>query len=196
MGGWTEPALASPTATTASWAEADRMKVLAIIDEDLTNQQGVVGNEVKVNVLNQPYGRFPWPWIPQYANTNWYNSHNFYGELKDIEAAKLEEVQKFFKTYHAPNNAALALTLNRKRPRFGSRSISGPSRNQRFPPRPISQSPARKKRSRRREKMPWQTGRLLPLPITCRHVIRPSTTRWGCSTRCSRRATTACSTRI
>jgi zinc protease len=94
---------------TALWAEADRMKGLAITVENLKNQQGVVGNEVKVNVLNQPYGGFPWLWIPQYANTNWYNSHNFYGELKDIEADKLEEVQKFFKTYYAPNNAALAI---------------------------------------------------------------------------------------
>ena len=94
---------------TALWAEADRMKGLAITDENLKNQQGVVENEVKVNVLNQPYGGFPWLWIPQYANTNWYNSHNFYGELKDIEAAKLEDVQRFFKTYYAPNNAALTL---------------------------------------------------------------------------------------
>jgi len=69
----------------------------------------VVGNEVKVNVINQPYGGFPWLWIPQYANTNWYNAHNFYGDLKDIEAAKLDEVQSFFKTYYAPNNAALAV---------------------------------------------------------------------------------------
>jgi zinc protease len=94
---------------TALWAEADRMKGLAITEENLKNQQGVVENEVKVNVLNRPYGGFPWLWIPQYANTNWYNAHNFYGELKDIEAARLEEVQKFFKTYYAPNNAALAI---------------------------------------------------------------------------------------
>jgi len=94
---------------TALWAEADRMKGLAITDKNLKNQQGVVENEVKVNVLNQPYGGFPWLWIPQYANVNWYNSHNFYGELKDIEAAKLGDVQKFFKTYYAPNNAALAI---------------------------------------------------------------------------------------
>ncbi|MGO4879905.1 MAG: M16 family metallopeptidase [Bryobacteraceae bacterium] len=94
---------------TALWAEADRMKGLAITEENLKNQQGVVSNEVKVNVLNQPYGGFPWLWMPQYANTNWYNSHNFYGELKDIEAATLTDVQAFFKTYYAPNNAALAI---------------------------------------------------------------------------------------
>jgi len=94
---------------TALWAEADRMKGLAITGENLKNQQGVVSNEVKVNVLNQPYGGFPWLWMPQYANSNWYNSHNFYGELKDIEAATLSDVQAFFKTYYAPNNAALAI---------------------------------------------------------------------------------------
>ncbi len=94
---------------TALWAEADRMKGLDITEENLKNQQGVVSNEVKVNVLNEPYGGFPWLWMPQYANQNWYNSHNFYGELKDIEAATLADVQAFFKTYYAPNNAALAI---------------------------------------------------------------------------------------
>ena len=94
---------------TALWAEADRMKGLAITDENLTNQQGVVCNEVKGNILNEPYGGFPWLWMPQYANTNWYNSHNFYGDLQDIEAARLEEVEAFFKTYYAPNNAAVAV---------------------------------------------------------------------------------------
>jgi predicted Zn-dependent peptidase len=94
---------------TALWAEADRMNGLAVTEENLKNQQGVVGNEVKVNVINRPYGGFPWLDMPQYANTNWYNAHNFYGDLKDIEAATLADVQAFFKTYYAPNNAALAI---------------------------------------------------------------------------------------
>jgi zinc protease len=94
---------------TVLWAEADRMKGLAITQDNLTNQQGVVGNEVKVNVINRPYGGFPWLDMPQYANTNWYNAHNFYGDLKDIDAATLPDVQNFFKTYYAPDNAALAI---------------------------------------------------------------------------------------
>jgi len=94
---------------TALWAEADRMGGLAVTEDNLKNQQGVVGNEVKVNVINRPYGGFPWLDMPQYANTNWYNAHNFYGDLKDIEAATLTDVQSFFKTYYAPNNAALAI---------------------------------------------------------------------------------------
>src|SRR6516165_6631296 len=94
---------------TALWAEADRMSSLAVTDENLKNQQGVVGNEVKVNVLNRPYGGFPWIDLPMAANSNWYNAHNFYGDLTDIEAAKLDEVNTFFSTYYAPNNAALAI---------------------------------------------------------------------------------------
>jgi zinc protease len=94
---------------TALWAEADRMRGLAITEENLKNQQGVVSNEVKVNVLNTPYGGFPWLDLPQHANTNWYNAHNFYGDLADLEAATLEDVRNFFKTYYAPNNAALAV---------------------------------------------------------------------------------------
>ena len=94
---------------TALWAEADRMKGLKITQENLTNQQGVVKNEVKVNVLNQPYGGFPWLDMPQYANKNWYNAHNFYGDLADLDSAKLEDVDAFFKTYYAPNNAVVVV---------------------------------------------------------------------------------------
>ena len=94
---------------TALWAEADRMRGLAITEDNLKNQKGVVGNEVKVNVLNRPYGGFPWLDMPQVANTNYYNAHNFYGDLNDIESATLHDVQDFFNTYYAPNNAALAV---------------------------------------------------------------------------------------
>jgi predicted Zn-dependent peptidase len=92
------------------WAEADRMRGLDIDAENLKNQQEVVKNEVKVNVLNQPYGGFPWIDLPMAANENWYNSHNFYGDLKDLDAATLEDVRSFFKTFYAPNNAVLVVT--------------------------------------------------------------------------------------
>src|SRR5436190_318145 len=95
---------------TALWAEADRMKGLSITQANLTNQQGVVKNEVKVNVLNQPYGGFPWLDMPQYANKNWYNAHNFYGDLADLDSARLEDVHDFFKTFYAPNNAVLVVS--------------------------------------------------------------------------------------
>jgi zinc protease len=99
----------SHTVETILWAEADRMRGLAITQENLTNQQGVVKNEVKVNVLNQPYGGFPWLTLPQVANTNWFNAHNFYGDLEDLDAATLKDVESFFKTYYSPNNAVLVV---------------------------------------------------------------------------------------
>jgi zinc protease len=99
----------SHTLETMLWAEADRMRGLNITQENLTNQQGVVKNEVKVNVLNQPYGGFPWLTLPQVANTNWYNAHNFYGDLEDLDAATLKDVEGFFKTYYSPNNAVLVV---------------------------------------------------------------------------------------
>jgi zinc protease len=100
----------SNTLQTVLWAEADRMRGLNITEDNLTNQKGVVKSEVRVNVLNRPYGGFPWLDIPQYANSNWYNAHNFYGDLTDIDAATLQDASKFFLTYYSPNNAALAIT--------------------------------------------------------------------------------------
>ncbi len=94
---------------TVLWAEADRMRSLAITQDNLSNQQGVVKNEVRVNVLNQPYGGFPWLTMPQVANENWYNAHNFYGDLADLDAATLEDARRFFEAYYAPNNAVLVL---------------------------------------------------------------------------------------
>lgn len=94
---------------TLLWAEADRMRGLDITDENLKNQQGVVSNEVIVNVLNQPYGSFPWIDLPMAAFQNWYNSHNFYGELKDIEAATLADAKSFFDKYYSPKNAVLVV---------------------------------------------------------------------------------------
>jgi zinc protease len=94
----------------AMWLEADRMRSLKITPENLKNQQDVVSEEVRVNVLNQPYAAFEWLGLPQQANTNWYNAHNFYGDLSDIEAATIDDVKKFFDTYYAPNNAVLVVS--------------------------------------------------------------------------------------
>jgi predicted Zn-dependent peptidase len=99
----------SHTLETILWAEADRMKGLAIDAANLKNQQDVVKNEVRVNVLNQPYGSFPWIDLPMAANTNWYNAHNFYGDLRELDAATLEDASSFFRTYYAPNNAVLVV---------------------------------------------------------------------------------------
>ena len=91
------------------WLEADRMRALKVDDENLRNQRDVVKEEVRVNVLNQPYGGFPWLDMPPVAFRNWANAHNFYGDFADLDAASLADVQKFFRTYYVPNNAVLLL---------------------------------------------------------------------------------------
>jgi zinc protease len=89
------------------WLEADRMRALKVDDENLRNQRDVVKEEVRVNVLNQPYGGFPWLDMPPIAFRNWPNAHNFYGDFADLDAATLADVQQFFRTYYAPSNAVL-----------------------------------------------------------------------------------------
>src|SRR5438067_4243575 len=101
--------LPSNAVETALWLEADRMRSLEVTEENLKNQQNVVSEEIRVNVLNQPYALFEWLDIWQNANQNWFNAHNFYGDLHDLEAAKIDDVRQFFKTYYAPNNAVLAV---------------------------------------------------------------------------------------
>jgi zinc protease len=91
------------------WLEADRMRALKVDEENLINQRNVVKEEVRVNVLNQPYGGFPWLDMPPVAFRNWANAHNFYGDFADLDAASLADVQKFFRTYYVPNNAVLLL---------------------------------------------------------------------------------------
>ncbi len=91
------------------WLEADRMRALKVDDDNLRNQRDVVKEEVRVNVMNQPYGGFPWLDMPPVAFRNWANAHNFYGDFADLDAANLVDVQRFFKTYYVPNNAVLLL---------------------------------------------------------------------------------------
>ena len=91
------------------WLEADRMRALKVDDENLRNQRDVVKEEVRVNVMNQPYGGFPWLDMPPVAFRNWANAHNFYGDFADLDAASLVDVQKFFRAYYVPNNAVLLM---------------------------------------------------------------------------------------
>jgi zinc protease len=127
----------------AMWLEADRMRSLKITPETLKNQQDVVSEEVRVNVLNQPYGAFEWLGLPQKANTNWYNAHNFYGDLSDLQAATLDDVKKFFDTYYAPNNAVLVVSADTTPDevmRLAEKHFGGiPSRP--LPPRPDIKEP-------------------------------------------------------
>src|SRR5258708_5420927 len=93
----------------AMWLQTDREGPPQPTPGKFENKKEGVSEEGRVNVLNRPYAAFEWLGLPQKANTNWYNAHNFYGDLHDIQAATLDDVKKFFDTYYAPNNAVLVV---------------------------------------------------------------------------------------
>ena len=95
----------------ALWLESDRMGWLlpAMTQDKLDNQRDVVKNERRWRVDNQPYG--DWDERIQaamYPPEHPYH-HSVIGSMEDLDAASLEDVEQFFRTYYAPNNAVLTI---------------------------------------------------------------------------------------
>ena len=88
--------------------EADRMKSLEITKENLDNQRNAVQEERRLGVDNQPYGR-TFEAVDTLAYDNPAYEHSVIGSMEDLNAAAVEDVASFFKTYYAPNNAVLAI---------------------------------------------------------------------------------------
>jgi predicted Zn-dependent peptidase len=93
------------------WLESDRLGWLlpAMTQQKLDNQRDVVKNERRWRVDNQPYG--DWDERLQamlYPPDHPYH-HSVIGSMEDLDAASLEDVEQFFRTYYAPNNAVLSL---------------------------------------------------------------------------------------
>ena len=95
----------------ALWLESDRMGyLLDKVDQvALSNQQDVVRNERRQSVENQPYGLAEEALVQSLYPVGHPYYGNVIGSHEDIQAAKLEDVQKFFRQYYAPNNASLAI---------------------------------------------------------------------------------------
>jgi predicted Zn-dependent peptidase len=89
--------------------EADRMRSPRITEENLANQIAVVKEEIRVNVLNRPYGGFPWLELPPVLFDTFANSHNGYGDFVDLESATVQDAADFFNRYYTPTNAVLAV---------------------------------------------------------------------------------------
>ena len=94
----------------ALWMESDRMGHMlgAVSQERLDEQRGVVQNE-KRQGENQPYGK-----VYALMQENLFSSDHPYswstiGSMEDLDAASLEDVYEWFRTYYGPNNAVLVL---------------------------------------------------------------------------------------
>ena len=93
----------------ALFLEADRMRSPRITEENLRNQVDVVKQEIRVNVLNRPYGGFPWLKLPPVLFDTFPNAHDGYGSFEDLESATVDDAADFFSRYYAPGNAVLAI---------------------------------------------------------------------------------------
>ncbi len=127
----------------ALWFEADRMRSLAVNANNLKNQQEVVKEEKRLRIDNQPY-------VPSFLAINemlfrnWANAHSVIGSMEDLDAAKLEDVQSFFRIHYAPNNAVLVIAgdFDSKEARGWVEKHFGSIPRQKAPERPdLSETP-------------------------------------------------------
>ncbi len=88
--------------------EADRMRSLAVNERNFENQRQAVEEERRLSVDNQPYGR-AFEELDILGYDTFAYKHSTIGWMHDLDEAKLEDVQEFWKTYYAPNNAVLVL---------------------------------------------------------------------------------------
>src|SRR4051812_34033601 len=99
----------------AFFLEADRMRSLAIVKDNLDNQRNAVQEERRQGLDNQPYGCVN-EVLDDLAYDNVAYKHSTIGSMADLSAASVEDVAAFFKTSSAPNNAILVIVGDVKAP--------------------------------------------------------------------------------
>jgi zinc protease len=95
----------------ALWMESDRMGYLlpALTEAKFSNQRDVVLNERRQNYENRPYGLAPMALLAALFPPDHPYHWTTIGEIADLQAVGLEEVQAFFRRYYHPGNASIAL---------------------------------------------------------------------------------------
>jgi predicted Zn-dependent peptidase len=92
----------------ALYLEADRMRSLAVTQENLDNQRNAVQEERRIGLDNAAYGKTG-EIQQELMYDNFAYKHSTIGSMADLNAASVADVQAFFKMYYAPNNAVLTL---------------------------------------------------------------------------------------
>src|SRR5688572_23866228 len=95
----------------ALWLEADRMGTLleALSQENLDNQREVVKNEKRWSYDNRPYGTWSEKLQAHLFPPEHPYHHTTIGSMEDLDAASVDDVKGFFRTWYAPNNAVLSV---------------------------------------------------------------------------------------
>jgi predicted Zn-dependent peptidase len=137
------------------------MKTLDFSTKNLDNQRSVVEEEVRVNVINQPFGLFYAIDLPGKAYDTYPNAHNFYGDFKDLDAAKIEDVKAFYEKYYTPGNAVIAIVgdVNPEDVYAKVEKYFGP-----IPPRPTPAKPKVEEPAQTAERRSSQTDKLSKVP--------------------------------
>jgi predicted Zn-dependent peptidase len=91
------------------WLESDRMRSLAVTEENLENQRNAVKEEKRLRYDNQPYGQV-FDILTEMIFKNFANAHSTIGSMEDLDDATVEDVKEFFRVYYAPNNAVLVIS--------------------------------------------------------------------------------------
>ena len=111
----------------------------ALSQENLDNQREVVKNEKRWSYDNRPYGSFQEKLQGHLFPPEHPYHHSTIGSMDDLDAASLEDVSAFFRTYYAPNNAVLSVVGDVETGRCRARLPSGTSGRSR-PTRPSRRS--------------------------------------------------------
>jgi zinc protease len=150
------------------WLEADRMATLRIDEAVFKNERQVVKEERRMRVDNQPYGRLNEIVYDQAFSVHPYK-HPTIGSLEDLEAASIEDVRAFFRTFYVPNNATLVLVGDfdsKEALALVERYLGRVPKSDTPVPRDIAKEPAQTKERRVRLEENWP----LPAVVVAHHI--------------------------
>src|SRR5712671_4342026 len=152
------------------WLEADRMATLKVDKDTFTNEREVVKEERRMRVDNQPYGRLNEIIYDQAFTVHPYK-HATIGSMQDLEAASVDDVRDFYRTYYVPANATLVLVGDfdsTQAMQLVSQYVGRVPKAERAVPRDIPQEPPQTKEKRVTLQEPWP----LPAVVVAYHVIK------------------------
>jgi len=152
----------------ALWLEADRLATLRIEDDVFRTEREVVKEERRMRIDNQPYGRLNELIYDQAFIVHPYK-HPTIGSMKDLEAASINDVRDFFRTYYVPNNATLVLVgdFNTKEAQdLVTRYLGRVPKSDRPVPRDIPREPPQTKERRIQIEESWP----LPAVVVAHHI--------------------------
>ena len=152
----------------ALWLEADRMATLRIDKDTFTNERDVVKEERRMRVDNQPFGRLNEIIYDQSFTTHPYK-HATIGSMADLEAASVDDVRDFYRTYYVPSNATLVLVGDFdpvQATQFVAQYLGRVPKAEREVPRDIPKEPPQTQEKRVTLREPWP----LPAVVVAYHI--------------------------